>query len=115
MFIWLTRRTVVLWACAVVAAGSQTRELKERDENRIYCERGEHRKKECFILSGGGPFWGTISHFAKECGGNVHVKGVEYQRIEQRVQSMPPSHKLWMEWLLDYNGSNSWICFDFKE
>jgi hypothetical protein len=65
----------------------------------------------------GGEWNGIISHLTKQCGGNVHEKG-----LVKITSSADGYNNPWQvvnygrnDWWNSENSPNSWICFDFIE
>ena len=74
------------------------------------------RLKE-FKYNGSNDFDGIISHLKRECGGNVHSKGVV--NITASSTSYNQCHQLvdygWNSYWYSSNSPNQWVCFDFKD
>jgi hypothetical protein len=65
----------------------------------------------------GHPFEGIIHEMTKQCGGNVHEKGVVRiaSSSDERNQPFQVANHGWDNYWHTRNEPNSWICFDFKE
>jgi hypothetical protein len=63
------------------------------------------------------PFGGVISHFTKQCGGNVHTQGVisiTASRNERNQCHQVADHD-WTDYWFSNSSANSWIQFDFRD
>ena len=61
---------------------------------------------------------GIIAHFTRECGGNVHDKGIVNVTASSFDDSHPPKNVLDLVGPLYFSAKDQngvWICFDFKE
>jgi hypothetical protein len=65
----------------------------------------------------GHPFRGIIHEMTKQCGGNIHEKGVVNitSSGDQRNLPFQVANHGWNNNWCSYNEPNSWICFDFKD
>ena len=68
------------------------------------------------LYDAGKPLEGIIAHLTRECGGNVHEKGVV--EVTASSCSDPAKHAVELgtnTYFLSNEEPNSWICYDFKE
>jgi hypothetical protein len=84
---------------------------RKRSEPRFYAE------PRLYHYVAGHEFEGIINALTKECGGNVHDKGIvnitssgDYKNRASQVADHG-----WNGYWSTQNTPNSWICFDFKE
>jgi hypothetical protein len=73
--------------------------------------------KKDYSYTDGHSFEGIIHAMTKECGGNVHRKGVVTITSSGDGWNKPfqVADHGWDNYWNSQNGPNSWICFDFKE
>jgi hypothetical protein len=76
----------------------------------------ECRFRRQFRFDPSEPFGGIISHFTKECGGNVHTQGVISITASstERNQCHHVADHDWTDYWFSQNSADSWIQFDFK-
>ena len=84
--------------------------------HRLHDSRFE-RQDETFVFTKGQLFSGIMSHLSKECGGNVHEKGV--MNITASGESSGSCYQVTdYGWRCNFwtdAKESSWICFDFKD
>lgn len=65
------------------------------------------------------PFNGIIAHLTRECGGNVHDKGIIEVTASSIADSKYPAKNAAdlsvNNWFISGDEENSWLCYDFKE
>jgi hypothetical protein len=69
-----------------------------------------------FVLDSNRPFDGIISHLTRECGGNVHTRGIVSITASSNYynQCYQVADYDWCNYWYSNDETNSWIQFDFK-
>jgi hypothetical protein len=70
-----------------------------------------------FAYIEGSEWNGILNYFTKECGGNIHQKGIVNitSSGDERNKCWEVANHGWNDGWASSNVPNSWICFDFKE